>query len=429
MPIADYARLLRSIQQLADQGHALWGVAPFDCVRDSPPRMVDPQTVTVAQSLVFYLQAKAKHDVTMRSTIPSARQIIRHMGGLPLSHLNEYALEQYGRSRQREAKERGVSLESSTIMLNLEIVRAAAYFCEHGGEDRVKIVTWVPRFRLPHIPKSPKTILELEDLTVLKAVLTNTPHALLFLMIAVYTGLRHRAILDLTWDRVVFAERIIISNPFGRKQTHKFRPIVPICDPLFEILAVAYTRRVNEYVISFQRRRLKTVRGALSAAFARAAEAQLNALWFETQEDRRERLRASAERLQHATIHTFRYMLLTLLNRAGVSRTEQMKQLGHSQPPTSEYYCHASAETMVPLIAELEAANQESEEFYSAAAEGDEILSAAARGGESANPGHAMRSGAMKGSRVPREPRRIGAARARGRSSRRPGSRHLLIRG
>src|SRR5262245_55510632 len=130
MPISDYhPKVLHQVQNLADEARSLWGIARFDCVRDSPPRLIGPQYVTVAESLVFYLQAKGKSDTIK---IAQARRIIRYIGGLPLSQLNDYAIERYAQSRKNR------SASEASILEDIEAIRAAANFC--GRRARVKIV-------------------------------------------------------------------------------------------------------------------------------------------------------------------------------------------------------------------------------------------------------------------------------------------------
>ena len=57
-------------------------------------------------------------------------------------------------------------------------------------------------------------------------------HLPLYAMIAIYTGQRRGAILDLTWKQVDLVAVRIDFNPPGRVQTRKQRPIIPIPLPL-----------------------------------------------------------------------------------------------------------------------------------------------------------------------------------------------------
>jgi integrase len=201
--------------------------------------------------------------------------------------------------------------------------------------------------------------------------LRRTPHAALFAQIALYTGLRHRAIVDLTWGQVDLENKLITSNPAGRPQTRKARPTVPICDGLLEILKFEHGRRRCEYVVSFRKRRVKDGSRAIVAGLTTAASAQLNSLEFVLREDHRQALIQSAARLNAATPHTFRHTFLTWLDRAGVSREEQMKFVGHTQARTTETYVHVSSASMAPIVDKLELIAREVEIFFGPAAAAD----------------------------------------------------------
>jgi integrase len=56
----------------------------------------------------------------------------------------------------------------------------------------------------------------------------ETPHVRLFVTLALATGARMGAILDLTWDRVDFAHGTIDFMPAGRDKTNKRRTVVPM---------------------------------------------------------------------------------------------------------------------------------------------------------------------------------------------------------
>lgn len=76
-------------------------------------------------------------------------------------------------------------------------------------------------------------------------------HILLFTRLALYTGARTGAILDLTWDRVDF-ERAMISYPVpGRVETSKRAGVVPIEPNIVRALKAAHRRTNSDYVISW----------------------------------------------------------------------------------------------------------------------------------------------------------------------------------
>lgn len=50
----------------------------------------------------------------------------------------------------------------------------------------------------------------------------RAPHAMLYVLLGLYTMARPGAILDLGWDQVDLDRRQIVLNPPGRRQTAKF---------------------------------------------------------------------------------------------------------------------------------------------------------------------------------------------------------------
>lgn len=69
-----------------------------------------------------------------------------------------------------------------------------------------------------------------------------------FITLAMETAQRKTAILELKWEQVDFERRIITFNPYGRNQTIKRRPPVPISSRLIPLLARYHEERVNDYV-------------------------------------------------------------------------------------------------------------------------------------------------------------------------------------
>jgi len=100
--------------------------------------------------------------------------------------------------------------------------------------------------------------------TLLDAI--ETPHAKLFVFIAVSTGARMGAILDLTWDRVTDT---IDFRPAGREQTNKRRVVVGITPRLREALDEAKEAAMTDYVIEYGGKPVKSVKTALIAAARR----------------------------------------------------------------------------------------------------------------------------------------------------------------
>ncbi len=91
-------------------------------------------------------------------------------------------------------------------------------------------------------------------------------HVILFSRLALYTGARTGAILDLTWDRVDFANGLIDFRKPGRRVTKKRRGVKPMTKKLRRMLLHAYRRSSSAHVISWAGERIDRVAKSVNAA-------------------------------------------------------------------------------------------------------------------------------------------------------------------
>lgn len=98
----------------------------------------------------------------------------------------------------------------------------------------------------------------------------RAPHARLYVLLGLYTMARPTAILDLTWDRIDFARKLVDLNPPGRKQTAKRRPVVKMNDELHDALAEAYEARQSNHVVERGAKRVANIKKAFQAASERS---------------------------------------------------------------------------------------------------------------------------------------------------------------
>jgi len=79
----------------------------------------------------------------------------------------------------------------------------------------------------------------------------ETPHVRLLIVLAIVTGARMSAILELQWSQVRLDEKYIDLNPSGRHETNKHRAVVPINDRADTALRAAQALASTEYVIEY----------------------------------------------------------------------------------------------------------------------------------------------------------------------------------
>ncbi len=147
-------------------------------------------------------------------------------------------------------------ISNSTIRTELAYLRACLNFHSIASANTV----WLPPPAKPrHHWLSKEQVLQ-----ILSA--TDTPHINLFITLAVTTAARMSAILDLTWDRVDFANRTIDYIPPGRYKTNKGRTIVPINERAYEALQSAYQARLTDNVIEYNGKAVASVKKAVQRA-------------------------------------------------------------------------------------------------------------------------------------------------------------------
>lgn len=148
----------------------------------------------------------------------------------------------------------------STIRTELEALRACLRW--HYGNDAPQI-TAPP----PSKPRDRYLSKEQRD-RLLDAI--ETPHVKLFTILALTTGARMGAILELTWDRVDLKVGTIDFNPAGRDKTNKRRTVVPINDRARSALEEALKGAMTDHVIEYGGKPVASVKKAIAAAARRS---------------------------------------------------------------------------------------------------------------------------------------------------------------
>ncbi len=182
------------------------------------------------------------------------RQIEPHFGYKLGAAISKADCRDYTAARKRAGK------SNSTIKTELEALRACLRW--HYGKDAPVIVA-------PPPSKARERYLTRAEAEQLLAAI-ETPHVKLFVEIALGTGARMGAILDLTWDRVDLEHGTIDFMPAGRDKTNKRRTVVGITPRLHERLAEAKAGALTDNVIEYGGKPVASVKRAIAAAARRS---------------------------------------------------------------------------------------------------------------------------------------------------------------
>lgn len=189
------------------------------------------------------------------------RNAWKHLGRVFGQRLGNDIRKDDCREHAASRKRQGVS--SGTARIELEYLRACLSLKYGRGTNQV----WVP----PQGAPRDRYLTREEFGRLLDHV--QTPHVRLFIILAVATGARMGAILELTWDQVDFKHRTINFNAENREQTNKRRPVVPMNNRAQEALQEAVGGALTNYVIEWDGKPVKSIKRAIRKAAERSGVA------------------------------------------------------------------------------------------------------------------------------------------------------------
>ena len=220
--------------------------------------------MTVANALAIYGE---KHAPTVRasSTIGySIRALLPPLGSLPIGSIT-------GEVCRRYAKYRGKA--AGTVRRELGVLQAALNFCHREG-----YLTAAPKVTLPPAPAARDRWLTRDEAARLLWVAYRNPksrHLARFILVALYTGTRSRAILGLRFmphtsgGWVDTESGLMYRRGTGEAETKKRTPTVPIPRSLLAHMR-RWERNGARYVVEVDGQRVASVKTAWKRALAKA---------------------------------------------------------------------------------------------------------------------------------------------------------------
>jgi integrase len=190
----------------------------------------EPDGVLLEVILIRYWEKHAK-------AIPSAEQA-QYALGFWSDYFAGAVVSEIGPPRQKAFIQwmRGKGLKPSYISRVLSVGRAALRLAWKEGElVTVPFVMDVERDLEQEAERFRN--LEMEEVARFLAAAVRVPHLLIFSMICLNTLARPDAALDLGPMQVDLKRRLAKLNPEGRKQTKKYRPVVPLSNTLLPWLS------------------------------------------------------------------------------------------------------------------------------------------------------------------------------------------------
>lgn len=210
--------------------------------------------LTVIQALDWYWETHAKKLFRPDSADLAIRYLSPFFGATPASTLSLSMQEAYVEHR-REAGAGNESIRRDLSVLAAALNRAA----KHG-----KLAAAPPFLSLTPAPPRERWLTRTEAARLFRQMRKPVRnkihrHVILFARLALYTGARTGAILDLTWDRIDFDRGLIDFRVPGRKETKKRRTITPMTRKVRRMLLHAHKHATGKHVISWAGERIDRV--------------------------------------------------------------------------------------------------------------------------------------------------------------------------
>lgn len=337
---------------------------------------VDPEAprslseVMIAEALGLYIENKIAGKPSQTQTATWVMRLLEFWGEVKVDAISEATITgKKGYIAHRRAK-RGLkgqeAISYATIERELTVLRAAITWCWRNG----KFLTQP----LP-IAKAPATAerdLWMEPQDVALLLDAAQPHVVLWCLIAISSGGRKSAILQVKWrGQVDFKARTLDLLKPGAVQNDKLRSKVPMTGILYDALLAASKIARTPYVIEYGFPKGKDAHGIeqfeykpivnIKTGFMRAAR---RAAWEAIRQARiataagdvplRHQMIESAWRLKKVTPHTFRHTAATWMAQAGDSLAKIGGFIGHKDPRTTAKYAHHHPDHLRDLASSLD---------------------------------------------------------------------------
>jgi integrase len=226
--------------------------------------------------------------------------------------------------RAHMAERRKAAIMDGTLLTELGHLRMVLRWAE-----KHRLIDRAPYIERPRQPKPRERHLTKKEARALIDAATM-PHVRLYIILALGTGARNAALLDLTWDRCDFERELIdLRNP-AIKQPHKGRAIVPMTRTVKAALLSMRNGAMSEYVIEWAGKKVASVKRGLHFAAKQAG-------------------------VGHVWPHLLRHSAAVHMAEDGVPMEEIAQYLGHSNVNvTRNIYARFSPDYLRKAAAALE---------------------------------------------------------------------------
>jgi len=227
------------------------------------------------------------------------KSILRTFGALRPAAITTDLCHAYKRLRETDGKKPG------TIRTELTRVRSALNWAASEG-----LIDKAPTIARPSQPPPRDRYLTRDEAKRLIDT-CDTPHIKTFVVLALTTGARMAAILELEWNQIDFEAGLITLTKPNARETAKRRAVLPMNARCRKELEDAQARSTCTHVVEFRGAPVASVKTAFNAVVRRAG-------------------------LKDVSPHVLRHTAAVLLAEAGRPMSEVSQFLGHSSTAVTE---------------------------------------------------------------------------------------------
>jgi integrase len=287
------------------------------------PRALDTPVLDLLAAYVERFGSDRPSFSTLRAALRIWMRYCQRHDIVYVSELNHDAQERFVSWRRRELIQSGKAGSNGTINRDFYLLKGALRLAWRRGQ-----LSHVPYVLSLPAPPPRDQFLTAEEAQRLLAACDEV-YVRRFVLLALHTLQRPKAIFDLRVEQVDLAQLRINFLPTGKLQTNKRRPMVPITPTLRDELALAVSESRSGYIVEKNGLPLQSMR----KAFARAAK------------------RAG---LPGITPYVLRHTGATLLAASGVPMHQIASMLGHTTQRMTEVYAKRRPEFLKEAVSTLD---------------------------------------------------------------------------
>jgi integrase len=209
------------------------------------------ENLNVSQIVALYLEQTEA--ISKQDMIYHFKPVLETLGPMTPDAITEEVCKRYAGDRKRSA---------GTIRVELGLMNTALKWAKKHKKISEAPWVWMP----PAPPPRDRTLTRDEAAALIQA--SRMPHVRLFAIVALNTGARASAILDLRWQAVDLGQRKVALGGFGRQK--KRGQGLPINETLFQALTEAKEAALTPFVIEWAGKPIKDINRSFNLAVKNA---------------------------------------------------------------------------------------------------------------------------------------------------------------